>query len=183
MVLASGRRDGAYFVTGLRDPLARDPRRSSPRANIAPGAVREPLGAYQALHPPFVLARAALLLRPPRGVSLTYEHGVLTATGAAPQQWIVETERLAPAIAGVRQFAFDRRERAKHGSWPRSKRRPYRICKRPIGDRCSDAAAGAPAGGGVCGELDDTVLARNRRAHVEVLGHTDSDGPDSLNVR
>ena len=107
VVLASNRRGNSYFVAGLRDPMARDPLALSAAQNLPPGSIRGRWEPYQALHPPFVSARAALLLRPPGGVTLTFRDGVLTATGSAPQQWIDETQRLAPAIAGVREFRFD----------------------------------------------------------------------------
>ena len=39
-------------------------------------------------------------------MTLRFQNGVLTASGSASDRWIVESERLAPAIAGVRRFQY-----------------------------------------------------------------------------
>ena len=107
VVVSSGRRAGKFFVEGLRDSfVARSPRNcwlepAWPRTSIA--AQWQP---YQALAPDFAAARARDLLQPPAGVTLRFQDGVLTATGSASDRWIVESERLAPAIAGVRRFQY-----------------------------------------------------------------------------
>lgn len=180
VVLASGKRDGAYFVTGLRDPLARDPAEFVAAANIAPKSVRSRWEPYQALHPAFVTARAALLLRPPQGVSLTYDHGLLTAVGSAPQQWIDDTERLAPAIAGVREFTFEGQsaEARLSGEIERARIRFAR------GQSLIDSTQ-QPALEFVITQLrqlDAALASSRRRAIVDILGYASSEGPDRLNV-
>ena len=180
VLLASGKRDGAYFVTGLRDPLARDPAEFVAAANLAPESVRSRWEPYQALHPPFVKARAALLLRPPQGVSLSYDHGLLIATGSAPQQWIDESERLAPAIAGVRQFTFEGEsaearligeiERARIG---------FARGQSAIDSTQQPALAALAAH---LQQLNAALASSRRRAVVEILGYASSDGPSGLNV-
>ena len=180
VLLASGKRDGAYFVTGLRDPLARDPAEFVAAANIAPDSVRSRWEPYQALHPPFVTARAALLLRPPPGVSLRYDQGLLTASGSAPQQWIDDTERLAPAIAGVRQFKFDG-ESAEARLIGEIERARIGFAK---GQSAIDPVQ-QPALDALITQLQqlNAGLASSRRsAVVEILGYASSDGPEALNV-
>jgi outer membrane protein OmpA-like peptidoglycan-associated protein len=180
VVLASGKRDGAYFVTGLRDPLAHDPAEFVAAANLAPELVRSRWEPYQALHPPFVTARAALLLRPPPGVSLTYDQGLLTASGSAPQQWIDDTERLAPAIAGVRQFTFQG-ESAEARIIGEIERARIGFAK---GQSVIDPTQ-QPALDALISQLQrlNAGLASSRRgAVVEILGYASSDGPEALNV-
>jgi outer membrane protein OmpA-like peptidoglycan-associated protein len=180
VLLASGTRDGAYFVTGLRDPLARDPQEVVAAADIAPESVRSRWEPYQALHPPFVTARAGLLLRPPQGVTLTYDQGILTAAGSAPQQWIDDSERLAPAIAGVRQFVFqgESTESRLIGAIERTR----------IGfarGQSSIDAAQQPALEALTAalrRLDDALASSGRSARLEILGYASSDGPDILNL-
>ncbi|MFI5179720.1 MAG: OmpA family protein, partial [Vicinamibacterales bacterium] len=104
VVLDTTRAGGKYVVTGLRDPLARDPRTLIGPAGLAATAVDGRWSAYQSLDPPFVLARANALLHPPAGVTLALDQGVLTASGTPPIAWIAETTRLAPMIAGVTRF-------------------------------------------------------------------------------
>jgi OOP family OmpA-OmpF porin len=180
LLLASGKRNGAYFVTGLRDPLARDPAEFVAAANIAPESVRSRWEPYQALHPPFVTARAALLLRPPQSVSLTYDQGLLTATGSAPQQWIDDTERLAPAIAGVRQFKFEGES---------AEARLIREIERArIGFARGQSAIDSPQQPALDAliahlrQLNSGLASSGRHARVEILGYASSDGPDGLNV-
>ncbi|MHC5012285.1 MAG: hypothetical protein ACYTG6_15300, partial [Planctomycetota bacterium] len=51
-----------------------------------------------------LLARATSLLRPPAGVTMTLDDGVLRAEGRAPTRWIEETRLLVRAVAGVERF-------------------------------------------------------------------------------
>src|SRR5262245_29677983 len=106
VVASSGRKGGKYFVTGLRDALSRDPATLVADAGLSTNAIDSRWEPYQSLHPDFVTARARDLLRPPPGVTLELHDGVLAARGAAPDRWVVESERIAPAIAGVRRFEY-----------------------------------------------------------------------------
>jgi OOP family OmpA-OmpF porin len=133
------------------------------------------------LHPPFVTARAALLLRPPGGVTLTFDDGRLTASGVVSQRWIDESARVAPAIAGVREFRFegDRIDTRIAGEIERAR----------IGFAKGQSSIDPPQEQALAALIDqlrmlDQALASSAgRATVEVLGFTDSDGPDELNAR
>jgi OOP family OmpA-OmpF porin len=180
VVLSSGRESGAFFVAGLRDPLARNPSSLAAAAQLPPGSIHGRWEPYQALHPPFVESRAVLLLRPPDGVSLRFHDGLITATGSAPAQWIADAERLAPAIAGVRGFRF--------AGEPLEARLTSRIGAAAIefekgqSSLAPDQQASVVALGGWLEELDAVLAASGRRARVEVLGRADSDGPEHLNA-
>ena len=179
VVLASDRRDGRFFVAGLRDPLARDPASLIASTGLAPESVASRWEPYQGLYPPFVVARARDLLRPPASVTLAYDNGVLTATGPAPERWIVDSERLAPAVAGVRRFEYagippEVQLKAKLEAltllFPKGQ---STIAPGQIGTvRQIDALLSA---------LNDTLRAVNRQAAVEIVGQTDSDGSDQEN--
>ena len=178
-VLHSDRRGGKFFVAGLRDPLAVDPATFLAAAGLEPGSIESRWEAYQALEPAFVEARARDLLRPPASVTLSYRDGVLIATGKAPERWIADSERLAPAIAGVRRFDY---------AGPRA--------DVELKARIETAALQFPRGGSTLApgqdaaigelitlltDLNDAVHARGRRAEVDVIGHTDSDGSETSN--
>ena len=180
VVIQSERRAGRFLVSGLRDSLAADPasliEASSPLASDAIESRWEP---YQALHPDFVIARAAMLLRPPAGVSLTLDDGVLTATGSAPEGWINDTERLAPAIGGVRQFVFAG-ERAEARAIAQIEAAAIQFAKgqsriEPAQEPVLTVVMARLS------ELEDALAVSGRRARVDVLGRADSDGPDDLN--
>jgi outer membrane protein OmpA-like peptidoglycan-associated protein len=179
VVLASERRQGKYFVAGLRDPLARDPATLVATSGLGPESVESRWEPYQGLYPSFVIARARDLLRPPSTVALAYDNGVLTASGPAPARWIVDSERMAPAIAGVRRFEYagtppDVQLKSKLEGmallFPKGQSR--------IAPGQADTIRSIDA---LLVALNETVRAGNRRAAVEVLGYTDSDGTDLEN--
>lgn len=109
VVTETGKRDGKYFVNGLRDPLARDPAMLLPETKLDAAAVVGRWQPFQAMSPEFILARARTLLEPPPTVKLSVgEGGVLRAEGFASRQWITETRRVVRFIPGLSQFADDR---------------------------------------------------------------------------
>jgi OOP family OmpA-OmpF porin len=91
-------------VSGLRDPLARDPASLLGAAGFSEKDVAGQWELYQALEPSIVLARARQLLQAPASVTLSVQDGVLTAAGTAPVEWIRESRRLAPLVPGVSRF-------------------------------------------------------------------------------
>lgn len=179
-VLSSGRRGGRFFVVGLRDPLANDPATLLAGLELTPSMIDGRWEPYQALLPSFVVARATNLLQPPGGVTLAFEDGTLTATGEAPEQWISDSERIAPALAGVRHFA--------HAGPDEAARLRERLEALAVhfarGESViePDQQAALSAMTTTLTELNAALALRSRRATVEILGFTDSDGPDALNA-
>ena len=104
VVVSTGKEDGKYIIRGLRDPLAADPIAVLRETPISPEQVVAQWEPYQSLTPAFVLVRAKSLLVPPPGVILQFANGVLSASGAAPTQWIVDARKLARAIPGVTEL-------------------------------------------------------------------------------
>jgi outer membrane protein OmpA-like peptidoglycan-associated protein len=104
VVVSTGREGGKYAVSGLRDPLARDPESLLTVHNLRTADVVGRWELYQALHPSLVLARARHQLRPPGGVDLTFDDGVLSAVGTAPAAWIDASARIAPVLPGITRF-------------------------------------------------------------------------------
>jgi OOP family OmpA-OmpF porin len=179
VVLSSGRQDGRFLVAGLRDPLAADPMTFVPAFGLRPDQIAGRWEPYQALHAPFVTSRAKDLLRPPAGVTLSYRDGVLAASGVAPARWIAESERIAPALAGVREFSF-------LGADPLQviKARLERVSVQFVTGTSSFAPGQTAAIRTIADllrELNETSRVRGRRVQIEIRGHTDSDGSDSLN--
>jgi OOP family OmpA-OmpF porin len=179
VVTSSGRRAGRFYVAGLRDSLATDPATLIAGANLSPDEVDARWEPYQSLAAKFVIARARDLLRPPAGVSLDFRDGVLTASGPAPDRWLAESERLAPAVGGVQRFAYQ-------GPRPelRLKEQLESLTVRfPKGS--SRIAAGQDQTlslvVGTLRELSEVLGVRGQRARVEIVGHTDSDGSDVAN--
>ncbi|NNM00005.1 MAG: hypothetical protein HKO62_04580, partial [Gammaproteobacteria bacterium] len=101
LVTDVGREDATITVTGLKDPLAADPRPLAAAAGYESGDVRFTLHPYQSLEPAFVLERARRLLAPPPGVELALADGRLTVTGSADTDWIDRTALLPLTAIGV----------------------------------------------------------------------------------
>jgi len=107
VVTDSGTRGGNYFVSGLRDPLSRDPAAVLEGTGLSANSVIEYWQPFQALSPQFVLARAQKSLAPPAGVKLSVTDGVIDAQGFASHDWIMEARRIARFLPGITQLRED----------------------------------------------------------------------------
>jgi outer membrane protein OmpA-like peptidoglycan-associated protein len=106
VVTETGKRQGKFFINGLRDPLARDPATLLPEAKLDAADVTSRWQPFQAMSPEFIVARAQTLLAPPPTVKLSIEDSTLVAEGFASQQWISETRRnvrFIPGLNGLRE--------------------------------------------------------------------------------
>jgi OOP family OmpA-OmpF porin len=81
--------DGKWWVSGLRDPLAIDPKDLMAKAHLNPAQMVGRWEPYQALSTPMVLRRLQATLSPPSTVTLSPDpSGAIVATGSAPQHWV-----------------------------------------------------------------------------------------------
>lgn len=104
VVSENGRREGKRFLSGLRDPLARDPNLVMQEFQINPNDVISHWEPFQSLTSEFALSRARSLLSPPATVRLSVKNGALEAEGFAAHEWVTETRRAArflPGLAGL----------------------------------------------------------------------------------
>lgn len=179
VVVSAQRAGGRFAVSGLRDPLAADPAALVAGTGLTADAIDTRWQPYQAIDAAFITIRARDLLRPPKDVSLSYDDGVLTAAGPAPARWIAESERLAPALAGVRRFAYDgiapevRVRQALESTALLFPRGDARLA--PNQDATVRAVVEALT------ELNDLMRARGARARIDLSGHTDADGTELEN--
>jgi OOP family OmpA-OmpF porin len=182
VVVGTGKENGRRVVEGLRDPLARDPASLLAPHGLGSGNVVGRWELYQALDPPIVLARARRQLRPPEGVSLELRDGVLQAGGRAPVEWIEESARVAPILAGVARFdatgAIEASLRALAGEIERDA---------PLFLKGSTEFA---AGGeqivreqaARLQSLDRLAAVGGRRFQLQLVGEADADGPPDANL-
>jgi OOP family OmpA-OmpF porin len=193
VVVESGRRAGKFFVSGLKDPLATDPATLVEPTGLVADALTSRWEPYYALHPSFVAIRARDLLRPPPGVTLEYSDGLLKATGPASTEWIEESKRLAPAVAGVRRFEYSlgNSDRDKPSDPPPPQSDAEEQLKRRIESTAlrfqMAESTLAPGQQETVRELvvhfrdlNRAVRARDARAQVEIVGYT-SDGSNVAN--
>ena len=108
VVAETGKRDGKRFLSGLRDPLARDPQAVMQEFQVDPQTVITHWEPFHALTPEFALARAQSLLNPPSTVRLSVKDGALEAEGFASHEWVIETRKAARFLPGLGAFRDER---------------------------------------------------------------------------
>jgi len=101
VVGSAGRADGRFVLTGLRDPLARDPIALAAAAGIDSARLSAKWEPYIALRPEFVVRRAQALLHPSPRTTLRLAGDTLVPGGVASAAWRAEAQRLALAVPGV----------------------------------------------------------------------------------
>jgi OOP family OmpA-OmpF porin len=185
VVTSSGRKDGKFYVNGLRDPLAADPARMLASTNLDPRGVAGNWKAYRALDPPIVLARARTYLSAPESVSLRLDQGALIAAGAAPARWIEESRRLSRTIPDVARYDdrgvenTDRAGLEKIRKALESRRIFFARGSSELASAESDRIREASR---EIGELGAAASAAAAPVRVEVVGRGDSEGTNDINL-
>ena len=101
VLIRAEREGGAYYLQGLRDPLAGDPSGLIAASPLSAQDFRTDFRDYYSSDPRFVRLRAARLLRPPRSVTLALTDRVLRVTGHAPREWRDQARGLGGLIPGI----------------------------------------------------------------------------------
>ncbi len=182
VVVSEGRQAGRRVVTGLRDPLSVDPESLLAQSGFQASSVTSRWDLYQSLDPRFTLERARRFLSPGEGVRLSMENGTLIAGGVATAQWIRDGRRMAATFPGVARFddrvALDDSIRATIGRVEQAALHFVRGTTRLIpGDEARVRALAADMA-----ELNDLGALADNRITIQIIGHTDSDGPPGTNL-
>jgi outer membrane protein OmpA-like peptidoglycan-associated protein len=105
VVINTQHHSGKHFISGMRDPLAVDPNTLIQQTNLNPEKVIGKWQPYLSFEPQLLTKRSVKLLQPPTNVVLQVDNnGILAASGDAPQQWIIEANKLWRFIPGITQF-------------------------------------------------------------------------------
>jgi len=182
VIVSTGREAGARMVSGLRDPLARDPREFIAQAQLDADEVVGHWAPYHALDPALVLARANAVLRPPVGTTLALEDGVLTATGTPPISWVTDSSRMAPVVSGVSRFDVPRTLAPMIQSTTTAVESRELLFFRGTVALADGQADTLTALIEDIRHLDELAGAAGARFRLEIVGHTDSEGPDEANL-
>jgi outer membrane protein OmpA-like peptidoglycan-associated protein len=174
VVTDEGGRWGKHFVTGLRDPLARDPTTIMEDTGVTAQSVVGHWQPFQALTPDFVLARATTSLQPPGGVRLVTHDGVLEAEGFASHEWVVDARRTARLLPGVSQFREDKLFDLERIENPLLLFELDRTEFRPNQEQKLDQLVAAIR------RLQE--LAGQEKVQLEITGHTDGSGTEARNT-
>ncbi|HVN07926.1 MAG TPA: OmpA family protein [Patescibacteria group bacterium] len=175
-----------YELRGMRDPQSEDPFVLLEKQGLNPALADFQLGRYYSLDDALVAKRARALLAPPPGVTIVAEGGVLRVRGEAQADWIRLLETRAPMIAGVR--AVDTGGLLLPGQSEFVRARGQLAGARILFNEGS--AEIRPDQRDTFDAVTAELRTLDRLAHemgdelsVEVVGHTDSTGPDSANQR
>ncbi len=95
--------DDKLSISGLKDPLARDPQKFIALNTLDPTSVKLHFEPYQSMKAPFVRQRVQKILNPPANTSLQFNHGTVTLSGFASPQKAAAMRAMAPLIGGVNQ--------------------------------------------------------------------------------
>jgi OOP family OmpA-OmpF porin len=177
---------GVRHIYGLRDPFAIDPTSLKSFQTLGPELVRVEMEQQQSSDPVFVLSRSQGVLRPPQGITLAFDGGVLTATGSTSNKWLAFARSRAMLIAGVTQFND---ERVTNTTLP-----VLNALKQKIESRkprfIVNTTELAPGQGAMFGDLVKEVSQlvkiaedENVQFRIELIGHTDSTGAEAKNLR
>ncbi|MCP4217884.1 MAG: hypothetical protein GY765_24795 [bacterium] len=186
IITDKGRRDGKYFVKGLRDPIASDPMNRLGKFNLDTGEVNSQWTFYQSLLPRHILERANRILAPGATVRLELKQGVLTATGRASSQWKAEAALLVRSIGGVKEFrqtgVTDLGVRDFHNLLGQLLHRQFFFT---LGTDMLLPGQEAKLAGFATDMASLAAMAKklNRRLKIVITGHTDTSGPDVLNKK
>lgn len=182
VVVSAGRSGGKYVVSGLRDPLSRDPALLMTESLIAPDDVVATWESYHAANPALALARARQVLQPPAGLTLDLKGGVLSASGDASLSWLAEASRLAPLIPGITAMDVSAAEQqvARNASAQLEALSPLftkgEATLTPGQEQVLRELVART------GEMARAAQMLNRRFRITVIGHTDADGAAETNL-
>jgi OOP family OmpA-OmpF porin len=176
VITSFGREHGKFVVRGMRDPLAADPAQIIQSSNVNPADGEFHWGGYYALDDGIVQQRAKAILAPPSSAILAVESGILQVSGSASANWVKGLQSkalLAPELEPSR-LAFTQAKSQIENT----------IVKFPVA-----SAALSPAEGlalrKIAENIQSLLLAADslhQTATLEVLGHTDSTGAETLNL-
>ncbi len=186
VVTSTERRDGKYIVVGLRDPMAEDPEAIlATQTVIAPETVASVWEPYYALTTEFQLARARRALKPPATVTLSMEHAILRARGAAPHRWVVEAGQLARTLPGIDHYhdddvldtdvreleAYKMKIEHLYFQYPRGSSAISEALKEQL-ELTSETIK----------KMDTSAQRAGKHVHIDIIGHADEIGSETVNL-
>ena len=94
-------KDGLHTLTGLRDPLSKDPASLLKSFELNQDHVQYQFQSYHALDHDIVLTRAIQHIQPPQGIHLALKGNTLYISGRASKAWADNVKKQALWVAGI----------------------------------------------------------------------------------
>jgi outer membrane protein OmpA-like peptidoglycan-associated protein len=184
VVTSAGRHGGRFVISGLRDPLSSDPQVLLRTAGLDSRQAEFHWGSYYALDDPILQQRVVSALRPPAGVSLAVADGVLHAQGIAPDDWVASFLSRATMIPGIHDVDTPHLVGATEAEFQRLGVVIHSIVLTfPVGsaDLTPDQAASFKLLTPEITALLQKAQLLHKSVELEIVGHSDSTGPESTN--
>ncbi len=103
VILNHHKQNGEYVVTGLRDPLSREPAEIVAENQDFHKLVKWQMQSYYSNESDIINRRLLDVLNPPTGVVANFQNGLLTIAGEAEAAWIAALPEKLPFIWGVKR--------------------------------------------------------------------------------
>jgi OOP family OmpA-OmpF porin len=100
------KQSGKHYITGLRDPLARDPAKMLLETELGTENVIFEWEPYFSTYPDYAKRRIRDILKPPDSVTLGFHDGILSASGSALHAWLAEARRIVMVLPWIQEFQF-----------------------------------------------------------------------------
>ncbi|MET0217450.1 MAG: OmpA family protein [Burkholderiales bacterium] len=180
------RKDGKWHLTGLRDPIAADPKDILGALRIDPAHVVGNWEPYLALHPAIALKRIQATLNPPPTVTFALDGDTIRASGTAGRRWIEKARTLATALPpGSAQLDLTALGDLQQGEIDRLR---DAIQARPVFFGYGDALpvpGQEPIIESLAADLRELAVVSRRlgvAVRVTLIGHADATGRDAPNL-
>jgi OOP family OmpA-OmpF porin len=104
IVTGTALEQGKFVIQGLRDELAREPEVIVGRDVSTSLNIDWQFQPFMALAPEFVMQRAMIGLKPPRGIELSLDGSQLIVSGQAEEAWVKYLKTTSLLIPGIRSL-------------------------------------------------------------------------------
>ncbi len=104
IILSAQKQNGKYLISGLRDPMAKDPLALLQNEEKERISIVSHWKAFYSLDPQFVFKRAEQILKAPPTIGLELTGNTIIARGKASQDWIDSFRKIAPTISGINGY-------------------------------------------------------------------------------
>ncbi len=184
IVVSVQKADKQYRIIGLKDPLVSDPLQVLSRDEQ--GDIQAQWQFFYSLDPAFIFQRAQKILAPPSAISLTLDQNTIVARGEASQKWINIFQNRAVSIPGIDSLDLDDVVNTNRIALNRAMK-SLGTLKVYFENDSTDLVEGQDE---ILAKGGDTILAIQRQMAIvntpvliTILGHTDSSGTESYNLK
>ena len=107
VVISTEFANGKTVIYGMRDPLAKNPRKIALHYELSDDDIESFWTSYQNFSPQFVKQRLMQQLSPPATVSVNLQNNILSLKGHASSDWITKAKNI-PLVTGVQQIDMNK---------------------------------------------------------------------------